>query len=325
MTEIPKDRLVTVFGGSGFAGRHVVRALANDGWRVRVAVRKPNVAHFLKPMGRVGQIQIVRTTVRDDAQVEAALRNADAAINLVGILAQRGRQRFDALHVEAAGRIAAAAKALGTARLVHFSALGASGTAPARYFQSKADGEAAVRAQYPEATIVRPALMFGPEDQFFNRFAGLARFLPILPLYGGGKTRFQPVWVGDVAHGVASILQHPASAGRIYEFAGPEVMTFREAMEFVLRVTERKRVLLSLPFGLGRIQGAILQYVPGKPLTRDQVLMLETDTVPGGQNPGLAQLGIVASSPEAIVPSYLWRFRRYGQFATATPQVANSE
>jgi NADH dehydrogenase len=319
MTEIPQDRLVTVFGGSGFLGRHVVRALANDGWRVRVAVRRPNVAHFLKPMGRVGQIQILRTNVRNDAQVEAALRGADAAINLVGILAQRGRQRFDALHVEAAGRIAGAAKAMGTARLVHFSALGASEKAPARYFQSKAEGESAVRANYPEATIVRPSLVFGPEDQFFNRFAALARFLPILPLYGGGKTRFQPVWVGDVAHGVAAILHQHGSAGKTYEFVGPEVMTFREVMEFVLRVTERRRVLMSLPFGLGRLQGAILQFVPGKPLTRDQVFMLETDAVPSGQNPGLTQLGIVPSSPEALVPSYLWRFRKHGQFAAATP------
>jgi NADH dehydrogenase len=319
MTGIPKDRLVTVFGGSGFIGRHLVRSLANQGWRIRVAVRRPNVAHFLKPMGRVGQIQIVRTNVRSDAQVEAALRGADAAVNLVGVLAQRGRQRFDALHVEAAGRIAAAAKAARTSRLVHFSAMGASDRAPARYFRSKAEGETGVRAHFPDATIVRPALAFGPEDQFFNRFAALARVLPVLPLYGGGHTRFQPVWVGDIAHGVTEILEQAGAAGKIYEFAGPEVMTFREVMEFVLRETQRKRVLLSLPFGLGRLQGSILQFLPGKLLTHDQVLMLETDTVPGGSLPGLRELGITPSAPEAIVPSYLWRFRKHGQFATATP------
>jgi NADH dehydrogenase len=319
MTAIPKDRMVTVFGGSGFIGRHLVRALANDGWRIRVAVRRPNVAHFLKPMGRVGQIQIVKANVRNDTAVQAALRGADAAVNLVGILSQGGRQRFDALHVEAAGRIARAVKEAGTKRLVHFSALGASPKARANYFRSKAEGERAVRDGFPDATIVRPALVFGPEDQFFNRFAALARVLPILPLYGGGKTRFQPVFVGDVAQGVTEILHQSGTAGRIYEFAGPEQMSFREVMEFVLRETQRKRALVSLPFGLGRLQGAILQFVPGKPLTYDQVLMLETDTVPSGEQPGLRDLGITPSAPEAIVPSYLWRFRKHGQFAPAAP------
>jgi NADH dehydrogenase len=315
MTAIPKDRLVTVFGGSGFIGRHLVRSLANEGWRIRVAVRRPNVAHFLKPMGRVGQIQIVRNNVRNDAQVEAAVDHSDAVINLVGILAQRGRQRFDALHVEAADRIAAAARSAGVARLVHFSALGAGEKTPAQYFRSKAAGETAMRTGFPDVTIVRPALVFGPEDAFFNRFAGLARLLPVLPIYGGGRTRFQPVYVGDVAQGVTKILDRPDAAGKIFEFAGPEVMSFREVLEFVLRETQRKRVLLSLPFGLGRLQGSILQFVPGKPLTRDQVLMLETDTVPSGKLPGLRDLGVAPSAPEAIVPSYLWRFRKQGQFA----------
>jgi NADH dehydrogenase len=318
MTGIPKDRLVTVFGGSGFVGRHLVRSLANQGWRIRVAVRRPNVAHFLKPMGRVGAIQIVRTNVRNDADVQAALRGADAAVNLVGVLAQSGRQRFDALHVEAAGRIAAAAKSAGVSRLVHFSAMGANDKAPSRYFRSKAEGENAVRANFPEAVIVRPALVFGPEDQFFNRFAGLIRFVPLVfPLYGGGKTRFQPVYVGDIATAVADVLEQPTTAGKTFEFAGPEVMTLREVLELVLRETQRRRALISVPLSLGRLQGAVLQFLPGKLLTRDQVLMLETDTVPGGNLPGLRELGITPSAPEAIVPSYLWRFRKHGQFEQA--------
>jgi uncharacterized protein YbjT (DUF2867 family) len=319
MTAIPTNQLVTVFGGSGFIGRHLVRALANQGWRIRVAVRHPNTAHFLRPMGRVGQIQTLKTNVRNDDDVRLALKGADAAINLVGILAQGGRQRFNALHVEAAERIARLSAQMRVGRLIHFSALGASEEAPALYFQSKAEGEARVRAAMPSATIVRPALVFGPEDQFFNRFASLARFVPVLPLFGGGHTRFQPVFVADVAQGVTELFRHHGTPGRVYEFAGPEQMTFKEVMQFTLREIQRRRLLLPLPYGIGTIEGAVLQFLPGKLLTMDQVRMLKTDTVPSGANPGLQQLGIVPSGPEAIVPSYLWRFRKHGQFEAVTP------
>lgn len=318
MTAIPTDKLVTIFGGSGFVGRHIVRTLANDGWRIRVAVRRPNLAHFLKPAARVGQIQTMRANVRNPDDVRLALRGADAVINLVGVLSQSGSQRFETVHVQAAGDIAAACREAGIERLIHFSALGADTGAPARYFRSKAEGERRVREERPSATIVRPALIFGPEDQFFNRFGSLARFVPVLPLFGGGRTKFQPVFVGDVAHGVAQLLWRQEAPGQTFEFAGPEIMTFREVMQMTLRITQRKRLLLSLPFAIGRLQGLVLQYLPGKLLTRDQVLMLETDTVPSGDAPGLRDLGIVPSGPEAIVPTYLWRFRKMGQFTTAT-------
>ncbi len=319
MTAIPTARLVTIFGGSGFLGRHIVRALANEGWRIRVAVRRPNIAHFLRPMGRVGQIQIVKTNVLDGEQVSAALKDADAAINLVGILAQSGRQRFDAVHAAAAELVARRAHEAGIARLIHFSALGANANAPAHYFRTKADGEARVRAAFAEATIFRPALVFGPEDQFFNRFAALARLSPVLPLFGGGATRFQPVFAGDIAQATARALRDPATAGAIYELAGPEVMNFKQVIEYVLRETRRKRILLPLPYWVARVKGAILQILPNPPLTLDQARMLETDTVRGGGTPGLLELGITPTAVEAIVPSYLWRFRKHGQFEMATP------
>ena len=318
MTAISTDRLVTVFGGSGFLGRHIVRALAKDGWRIRVAVRRPHTAHFLLPMGRVGQIQLVKANVLNEADVGAALRDAQAAVNLVGILVQRGAQKFLPVHAQAAECIARTAKAAGVERLVHFSAIGASAGAPARYFQTKAEGENRVRAAFPDATVVRPALVFGPEDDFFNRFAALARLTPfVFPLFGGGATRFQPVFAGDVARAVSAILTGPAAAGKTFELAGPEVMTFRQVLELVLRETHRKRHLLSLPLWLAKVQGALLQILPRPILTLDQARMLATDTVKAPGTPGLAELGITPTAAEAIVPSYLWRFRPRGQFEPA--------
>jgi NADH dehydrogenase len=270
-------------------------------------------------MGRVGQIQTLKTNVRRDGDVRLALRGADAAINLVGILAQGGGQRFNALHVEAAERIARLSAEMQVGRLIHFSAIGASEEAPAIYFQTKAEGERRVQAAQPAATIVRPALVFGPEDQFFNRFASLARFLPALPLIGGGHTRFKPVFVADVAQGVTELFRHHGTRGAIYEFAGPEEMTLKEVMQFTLREIARKRLLLPVPYGIATLQGAILQFLPGKLLTMDQVRMLRTDTVPSGAQPGLRELGIVPVGPQAIAPTYLWRFRKQGQFTTVTP------
>jgi NADH dehydrogenase len=313
-TPIPGTRLVTIFGGSGFLGRNVVRALAKDGWRIRVAVRRPHAAYFLKPAGRVGQIQIVKCNVRDERAVRDALKGAHAAINLVGIIAQTGRQRFQALHVDAAERVARLAAEAGIARLVHVSALGASPNEPSRYFQTCAEGEARVRAEFPQATIVKPSLLFGPDDDFFNKFAALARLLPALPLIGGGRTRFQPVFAGDVAQAIAKVLDDASTAGKAYEFGGPEVLTFKQILELILKEIHRKRLLIPVPFFIARIQGAVLQFLPGKLLTLDQVRMLETDVSLSGAEPGLKELGIVPTAVEAIVPSYLWRFRKTGEF-----------
>ena len=319
MTAIPSTRLITIFGGSGFLGRHIVRALANDGWRIRVAVRRPNVANFLKPMGRVGQIQLLKANVNDDASVDAAMKGADATVNLVGVLTQRGSQNFRALHADAAERIAKAAAAHGAVRLLHVSALGANKDSASVYARTKAQGEERVRAAFPNATIFRPSVVFGPEDDFFNRFAGLARMLPALPLIGGGKTRFQPVYAGDVAQAVVRALNDQATAGKVFELGGPEVLTLKEIMQLVLKQTHRKRLLVPVPFGLARVKAAFLGLLPKPMLTIDQVRLLESDNVVAAGALGLRELGVTPTAAEAILPSYLWRFRRMGQFETVAP------
>jgi NADH dehydrogenase len=320
MTTVPSNKLVTVFGGSGFLGRHIVRALANDGWRIRVGVRKPNSALFLRPAGRVGQIQIVKANVLDENAVYSALDGAEAAINLVGILFERGGQRFEAIHVRAATNIAQAAAKHGTQRLLHVSALGASLSSAASYSRTKAEGEVRVREAHPRATVFRPSIVFGPEDDFFNRFAALARLSPALPLIGGGKTRFQPVYVADVARATVAALRDPATAGNTYELGGPEILSLREVFELVLKVTHRRRLLMPVPFGIARIQAAFLGLLPKPPLTLDQVRMLETDNVVTPGAPGLGQLGITPEGAEAILESYLWRFRKEGEFAIEIPE-----
>lgn len=317
MTGIPSTRLVTIFGGSGFLGRHMVRALANDSWRIRVAVRRPNNALFLRPMGRVGQIQIVKANVQDEAAVRTALKGADAAINLVAVLYQSGNQRFETLHVGAAERIARAAAEAGVKRLLHVSALGITGGA-SRYARTKALGEERVRAEFPEATIFRPSTVFGPEDDFFNKFGWLARLSPALPLIGGGKTRFQPVFVGDVARATVKVLGDATTAGKIYELGGPEIMTLKEIMELTLKETRRNRLLLPIPFALARIQGAVLGLLPKPLLTLDQARLLESDAVVSDGALTFRDLGIVPDAPGAIIPSYLWRFRKHGEFEPAT-------
>src|SRR5580704_15033647 len=267
------DTLVTVFGGSGFLGRHVVRALARRQYRVRVAVRRPELAGFLRPMGRVGQIHAVQANLRYPQSIEAAVRDADIVINLVGILFERGRQRFDAVQTEGADAVARAAAAMG-ARLIHCSAIGADENSPSHYARSKAAGEQAVLATLPSAVIARPSIMFGPEDDFFNRFAALARLSPFLPLIGGGQTRFQPVFVGDVAAAIADAVDGKAKPGTIYELGGPDIRTFRQ-----LTTIERHRLLLPIPFALAKLQAAVLQFLPKPPLTPDQVELLKTDNV----------------------------------------------
>src|ERR1051325_1683183 len=317
MTEIPTETLVTVFGGSGFLGRHVVRALARAGYRIRPAVRRPDLAGHLQPMGRVGQIHPVQANLRYPASVEAAMQGADVAINLVGILFERGRQRFEAVQAAGAGNVARAAAAAG-ARLIHVSSLGADPDSPALYARTKAAGEAAVLAAAPGATIFRPSIVFGPEDDFFNRFAAMARMMPALPLVGGGATRFQPVFVGDVAQAIVKAVGGSARDGTIYELGGPQVRTFRELMEYELAVTERRRVLMPLPFGLARLQAFFLQFMPTPLLTPDQVELLRADNVVSAaaisEGRTLQGLGIEPAAMEAIVPGYLWRFRKTGQF-----------
>jgi len=317
MTEIPTETMVTVFGGSGFLGRHLVRALAREGYRVRNAVRRPDLAGHLQPLGRVGQIHSVQTNLRYPASVGAAVRGADVAINLVGILFERGKQRFEAVQAQGADHVARAAAAAG-ARVVHVSALGAAADSPALYGRTKAAGEAAVLAAAPEATIVRPSIMFGPEDDFFNRFAAMARMSPLLPLIGGGETKFQPVFVGDVAQAIVKAVGGRAKGGTIYELGGPQVRSFKELMTYVLSVTERRRLLVPLPFAIAKLQAFFLQLLPTPLLTPDQVELLRTDNIVSAaaisEGRTLQALGIEPAAMEAIVPSYLWRFRKTGQF-----------
>jgi NADH dehydrogenase len=313
-----QETLVTVFGGSGFLGRNVVRALAKRDYRIRVAVRRPELAGHLQPLGRVGQIHAVQANLRYPASVEAAMRDSQIAINLVGILTESGAQSFDAVQAKGAETIAKAAATAG-ARMVHVSAIGADENALSAYGRAKAAGEQAVLAAVPSATILRPSLLFGPEDQFTNRFAALARISPFLPLIGGGVTRMQPAYVGDVANAVADAVDGKTRPGAVYELGGPEVLTMREIMEIILSITERKRMLVSLPFGLARLQAMLLQFAPGPlKLTPDQVAMLQSDNVvsDAAKAAGLTfeGLGITPDSLEAVAPQYLWRFRAAGQF-----------
>src|SRR5271166_313426 len=312
------DTLVTVFGGSGFVGRSVVRALAKREYRIRVAVRRPELAGFLQPLGRVGQIHTVQANLRYPASVEAAMRDSHLAINLVGILSQSGPQTFDAIQGVGAGTVAKAASAVG-AQMVHVSAIGADETSESAYARSKAAGEKAVLAAVPSATIMRPSVVFGPEDQFTNRFAALARISPFLPLIGGGVTKMQPVYVGDVATAVADAVDGKARAGATYELGGPEILSMREIMETILAITDRARPLLPLPFGLAKFESHFLQFAPGGlKLTPDQVELLRSDNVvsQAAKDAGLTLegLGITPDSLEAIAPQYLWRFRPAGQF-----------
>lgn len=313
----PTDSLVTVYGGSGFLGRHVVRALAQRGYRVRVAVRRPDLAGHLQPLGRVGQIHAVQANLRYPESVEAAARGSDTIVNLVGLLFERGRQRFEDVHVGGADRVALAAANNG-ARMVQLSAIGADAHSPALYARTKAEAERRVLARLADAVIMRPSIVFGPEDDFFNRFAAMARISPVLPLIGGGHTKFQPVFAGDVAKAVADAVDGKARGGAVYELGGPGVYSFRELMEFVLRTIGRNRVLAPLPFPLARLQAGILQFLPTPPLTPDQVELLRTDNIVSDEakrdNRTIAAFGVVPESIEAVVPTYLWRFRKTGQF-----------
>ncbi len=311
--------LVTVYGGSGFLGRHLVRAIARTGARMRIAVRRPELAGHLQPLGGVGQIVPVQANVRYPDSLITAAEDADAVVNLVGILFSAGKQTFKSVQDEGAGNVAKAAKAAGARAFVHVSAIGADPDSASIYARTKAAGEAAVKDVLPDATIIRPSVVFGPEDEFFNRFAALARISPVLPLIGGGHTKFQPVFVGDVAQTIVAALEGRAAAKAPYELGGPEVLTMREVMERVLDYTMRKRWLVPVPFWAAKLKGAFLQWLPNPPLTLDQVRLLERDNVvsdaaiKAGRT--LEGLGIEPVPVASVVPDYLEQFRPRGQFS----------
>ena len=311
-------KLVTVFGGSGFVGRHIVRALARRGHRVRVAVRRPDLANFLQPIGAVGQIHAVQANLRYPDSVARAIEGADAVVNAVGILYESGKQRFGAVQATGAKAIAEAAKAAGVTDLVHLSAIGADAGSKSEYAKTKAAGEKAVFNAVPEAIVLRPSIVFGPEDDFFNRFAAMARISPVLPLIGGGHTRFQPVFVGDVAAAAAMAVSGEAKSGAVYELGGPQVLTFAELMEMMLKIIDRKRLLLPVPLIGAKLTARVLELLPKPLLTCDQVLMLQKDNVVGeaaiAEGRTLAGLGITPETLAAELPSYLYRFRARGQF-----------
>ncbi|THH34731.1 complex I NDUFA9 subunit family protein [Aliishimia ponticola] len=322
------SKLVTIFGGSGFVGRYIARRMAKEGWRVRVAVRRPNEAMFVRPYGAVGQVEPVFCNIRDDASVEAVLMGADAVVNCVGILAPSGANSFDAIQAEGAGRIARLAKAHGVARMVQLSAIGADADSDSDYARSKAEGEANVLAHMPDAMILRPSIIFGPEDQFFNRFAGMTRMGPVLPVVGANK-RFQPIYVDDVAQ--AAVLGVTGAApGGVYELGGPEVATFRELMEDMLHVIRRRRLILNMPFPVARVVAFLsdmvsaisLGLIPAQ-ITRDQVKNLAMDNVVSGDARTLQDLGITPVAMEAVLPEYLWPYRPSGQYADIKESAKN--
>ncbi|ESZ59367.1 complex I NDUFA9 subunit family protein [Mesorhizobium sp. L103C131B0] len=326
MTEILQiPKLVVVFGGSGFVGRHIVRALAKRGYRIRVAVRRPDLAGHLQPLGNVGQIQPVQANVRVRWSVDRAVQAADHVINLVAIPHESGRQKFNTVHEFGARAVAEAARSVG-AGLTHISALGADLNAESDYARTKALGEKAVLETIPDAVIFRPSINFGPEDSFFNRFADMARYSPVLPLIGGGQTKFQPVYVGDVAEAVARSVEGKIKGGQIYELGGPQVLTFKQCMEELLTVIERKRLLVPVPWWMANLQASILGLLPNPLLTKDQVLLLRQPNIVSEEankaNRNLAGLDIQPQSIGTILPSYLWRFRAAGQFQRKPAGIA---
>ena len=323
------SKLVTIYGGSGFIGRYIARRMAKEGWRVRVAVRRPNEAIFVRPYGVVGQVEPVFCNIRDDASVRAVMQGADAVVNCVGVLNEVGKNGFDAVQAEGAGRIARIAAELGVGQLVQLSAIGADAESASAYARSKAAGEAAVQEAFPAAVILRPSVVFGSEDQFFNRFAAMARFGPILPVVGA-ETKFQPVYVDDVAQAAVKAVLGEAAPG-IYELGGPDVHSFRELMQKMLQVVQRRRLIVNIPFFVARIMGGVFDLLQTVTLglftngliTRDQVRNLARDNVVSPRARGLADLGIAPTPIDAVLPEYLWRYRPSGQYAAIKESAKN--
>ena len=312
--------LVTVFGGSGFVGGQVVRQLAKAGYRVRVAVRNPNLAYKMRMLGDVGQIEVVQANLRNVASVARALEGAEAAVNLVGVLWEAGRQKFQTLHVMGAKTVAEQAKLAGVKRLVQISAIGADADSPSKYARTKAAGEAAVREAFPGAVVIRPSIVFGADDKFFNKFGQMAALFPALPLIGGGETKFQPVFVADVAQVIAKAVASPAAEGLTYELGGPVVYSFKALLEMILRETGRNRLLAPIPWFAARLIGKVGDVAAGflpiaPPLSSDQVESLRADNVADRGLPGLAEMGVTPTTVESVVPSYLYRYRKGGQYA----------
>jgi NADH dehydrogenase len=323
------SKLVTIYGGSGFIGRYIARRMAKEGWRVRVAVRRPNEAIFVRPYGVVGQVEPVFCNIRDDASVRAVMQGADAVVNCVGVLNEVGKNGFDAVQAEGAGRIARIAAELGVGHLVQLSAIGADAESASAYARSKAAGEAAVQEAFPAAVILRPSVVFGSEDQFFNRFAAMSRFGPILPVVGA-ETKFQPVYVDDVAQAAVKAVLGEAAPG-IYELGGPDVHSFRELMQKMLKVVQRRRLIVNIPFFAARIMGSVFDLLQTVTLglftngliTRDQVRNLARDNVVSPRARGLADLGIAPTPIDAVLPEYLWRYRPSGQYAAIKESAKN--
>ncbi len=321
-------KLVTIFGGSGFVGRYIARRMAKEGWRVRVAVRRPNEALFVRPYGVVGQVEPVLANIRDDDSVRAAIHGADVVVNCVGILAERGKNKFNLVQNHGAARVARIAAEEGAARLVHVSAIGADEKSDSLYSESKGEGEAAVLAAFPTAVILRPSVIFGAEDQFFNRFAAMSRMGPILPVVGA-DTKFQPVYVDDVAQAAVSGILGSAAPG-IYELGGPETLSFRELMQRMLHIVRRRRLIINVPFWVASIMGfafdalqaATLGLFHNGLLSRDQVRNLRRDNVVTGEHKGFADLGIAPTAMEAVLEDYLWPYRPGGQYAEIQESAA---
>ncbi|MCI2394773.1 complex I NDUFA9 subunit family protein [Aliiroseovarius sediminis] len=321
-------KLVTIYGGSGFVGRYIARRMAKQGWRVRVAVRRPNEALFVRPYGVVGQVEPVLCNIRDDASVRAAMMGADAVVNCVGVLSSIGKNSFGAVHHDGAERVARIATEQGVKQLVQISAIGADANSDSEYAQTKAQGEAGVLDAFPDAVILRPSVIFGEEDEFFNRFANMTRFGPILPITGG-DTQFQPVYVDDVAAAAEKGVLGEAEPG-IYELGGPDIETLREIIDRMLDIVQKRRLVFNMPFGLARMQAAIfdfVQWISGglikAPLTRDQVRSLRHDNVVAKDAKGFGDLGITPTAMEVILPNYLWRFRPGGQYAAIQDSAKN--
>lgn len=322
------SKLVTIFGGSGFVGRYIARRMAKEGWRVRVAVRNVNEAMFVRPYGVVGQVEPVFCNIRDDASVAAVTTGADVVVNCVGVLDEVGKNTFSAVQAEGAGRIARVAAELGVARMIHISAIGANAEAESAYARTKAEGEAAVLTHMPDAVILRPSVIFGPEDQFFNRFAGMSRLGPILPVIGA-ETKFQPVYVDDVAAVAANAVLGQVPAG-VYELGGPDVHSFRELMQVMLNVVRRRRLVLNIPFWAANIMASgfgLVRFLSGglvkPPVTKDQIINLGVDNVVADDAQGFAALGMRPTAMEAVLPDYLWRFRPSGQYDAIKESAKN--
>ncbi len=318
MSTALNGKLVTIFGGSGFVGRHVVREIARRGYNIRVAVRRPDLAEYLRPAGAVGQVHPVQANLRYPDSVARAIAGADAVINLVGIMNPSGKQKFDSVHTAGAKAVVEAAKAAGLQKIIHMSALGVDANSDSAYSRSKAAGEAAVVSTLPQSIIFRPSVIFGPEDNFFNMLGDLARFLPVMPLIGGGRTKFQPIYVCDVAAAIANALDGKAKDGTVYELGGPEIKTFRECAEQVLKIAQRKRRMVSIPFGLAKFEARFLQMMPKPLLTVDQVNLLKRDNIvsPEALKEGrtIGALGIEPIVLAAVLPAYMERYREHGQY-----------